>query len=34
VRYQIRWSNDDFTEGSLLAYADLWNDNCYFIEAP
>ena len=34
VRYQIRWANDDFNEGSLLAYADLWNDNCYFIQAP
>jgi hypothetical protein len=31
VRYQIRWANDDFTQGSLLAQADLWNDNCYFI---
>ena len=34
VNYQIRWGNDDFTQGSLLAFADLWNDNCYFIQAP
>jgi hypothetical protein len=34
VRYQIRWADDAFTQGSLLAYADLWNDNCYFIQAP
>jgi hypothetical protein len=34
VRYQVRWSDDVLTTGSLLAYADLWNDNCYFIQAP
>ncbi len=34
VRYQIRWADDAFTQGSLPAYADLWNDNCYFIQAP
>ena len=33
VRYQVRWSDDVLTTGSLLAYADLWNDNCYFIQA-
>jgi hypothetical protein len=34
VRYQVRWSDNVLTTGSLLAYADLWNDNCYFIQAP
>ena len=34
VRYQVRWSDNVLTTGSLLAFADLWNDNCYFIQAP
>jgi hypothetical protein len=34
VRYQVRWSDDVLSTGTLTAFADLWNDNCYFIEAP
>jgi len=35
VRYAIRWTDDTLSSGKTFSVpSDLWNDNCYFLEAP